>query len=262
MHQCTRTGLPICRPMTLTDRADPGTYGINDQFMVGNDLLVAPVVTQGTTSRDVYLPRGSNWYAYQDNKAPLVGPNVGGSSISWYVPWDVVPIYVRAGAVIPRRELEQYVGQLNDNKLPCTITYDVYPGPASTHTVYLDDRNTPAAQGPEQAYRAIEVSQVTSPGQQTVTLTRVHDKFIPAFETFFFVALLDRPAAPTRVTASVNGSTPSVELSRVAGDGSKAADDLASSPVNAFYFNTSLRTVFLKVLDPPDQATISIVAYW
>ncbi len=95
-----------------------------------------------------------------------------------------------------------------------------------------------------------------SPGQQTVSLHRVHDKFTPLFETFYFVALLDR-AVPARVTA--NGVVlPSINR----GSDGASADALATSPVNAFYWNASLRTAFVKVFDPADQTDMNIVANW
>lgn len=248
LYECTTTGLPICRALFLNDRDDPAVYQhLNDQFFVGNDILVAPVVNPGQTSRGVYVPAGSSWFAYTDNKAPLQGPSPGGQLINWYVPVSLVPIYIRAGAIIPHRELEQYVGQLPVNPL----TFDIYPGPDSVHLLYLDDKVSTQAQTAG-AYRLTKVSQSQSIGAtrvQTVRLLRSYDHFTPN-EPFYFVALLSTPA-PQSLT--VNGQT--VPLIQ-AGSDQASAEQLAASSVNASYYNASLATTFVKVFDTQPDAQV------
>jgi alpha-glucosidase len=256
LYECTTTGLPICRPLFLTDRSDPMVYQhlndpnddqFNNQFMVGHDILVAPVVTPVTYNRDVYLPAGSSWFAYTDNKMPLQGPSPGGQSINWYVPVSLVPVYIRAGAVIPHRELEQYVGQLNPNPL----TFDVYPGPDSAHTLYLDDKVSTQAQT-NGVYRLTQVSQFLRTGNfqvQTVRVLRTYDHFTPN-EPYYFVAML---ATNPPVSVTVNGQTLTLIQT---GDDSESAAQLAASTVNAYYYNTSLRTTFVKVFDTQPDTQI------
>jgi alpha-glucosidase len=241
LYECTKTGLPICRPLFLTDRSDPLVYQhLDDQFIVGNDMLVAPVVNPGQRYRDVYLPAGSNWFAYTDNKAPVQGPSQGGLSINWYVPVSLVPVYIRAGAVIPHRELEQFVGQLNLNPL----TFDIYPGPDSTHMLYLDDKVSTQAQT-NGAYRLTQVSQFLRTGKfkvQTVRVLRTYDHFKPN-EPYYFVAML-YTSPPVSVT--VDGQPLTLIQS---GDDNASAAQLVASMVNSYYYNTSLRTTFVKVFD-------------
>jgi alpha-glucosidase len=249
LYECTQSGMPICRAMFLTDRSDPNVYQhLDDQFMVGQNLLVAPVVQKGSTSRDVYLPAGSSWYAYTDNQAPLQGPSPGGSSISWYAPLDLVPMYVRAGAIIPHRELEQYVGQLPTNPL----TLDIYPGPDSSYQLYLDDKVSTQAQG-NGVYRLTQISQSMRvlPGSrvQTVQINRLYDKFQPK-EPYYFVAMLDTNV-PT--TVAVKGAA----LPGISGGSDSAnAAQLEAAAVNAFYYNQSLRTTFVKVFDTSAQTQV------
>jgi alpha-glucosidase len=67
------TGMPIVRALALSHPEDPRTYNILDEFMLGDDLLVAPVVTQGATARRVYLPRGQ-WFDLWDPARSFMGP--------------------------------------------------------------------------------------------------------------------------------------------------------------------------------------------
>jgi len=108
MYQNTQNGLPVARALFVNDPNDPEVYShVNDQFFVGDSLLIAPVVDQGSVNRSIYLPKGSQWYVYSDNTKPLGGPTDGGTTQSWYVPLSLVPMYVREGAILPHRELEQ-----------------------------------------------------------------------------------------------------------------------------------------------------------
>jgi alpha-glucosidase len=247
LYECTQTGLPMCRPTFLTDRSDPAVYNhLNDQFLVGNDILVAPVVNRGQTSRDVYLPAGSSWFAYTDNQAPLGEPSVGGQSINWYVPLDLVPIYIRAGAIIPHRGLEQYVGELAVNPL----TFDIYPGPNRGHMLYLDDKVSMQAQT-QGTYRLTRLSQqqTLAPHTRSLTVDRQVDRYTPA-EAYYFVAMLKTPS-PTAV--SVNGAAVPV----LQGDSDGAlAQALSNSAVNAAYYNRSLQTTYVKVFDNVANAQI------
>ena len=89
MFENTQTGYPICRPMFLNDPGDKALYNdkletLNDQFFVGPDLLVAPILDpQGPLNdygkREVYLPLGIDWYNFMDNRKPL-GPKVEGGT--------------------------------------------------------------------------------------------------------------------------------------------------------------------------------------
>ena len=93
LEEAHRTGLPIFRPLVLNYQDDPNVLTIDDEFMIGTDLLVAPVMKPDVASRRVYLPRGE-WVDYWTNKRIK-----GGALIQADAPIDVVPMYVRAGAI-------------------------------------------------------------------------------------------------------------------------------------------------------------------
>lgn len=259
MYQCTQTGMPIARAMLLTDPQDPNVYShLDDQYFVGQDLLVAPILFQAETAsppvsptRDIYLPAGWDWYPYQNNEEPLPAPAAGGQTIRYYAPlsqvMNILPMYVRAGAILPSRQVEQWVGQLDINPL----TLSIYPGPNRQYALYLDDGLTTAYQT-SKAYRLTEVSTQTSGNQKTVSVVRTFDNYTPK-EPYFFVALL---STSNPQTVTVNGQALS-NLTSTGGD-QAGADALSSSAVNAYYFNVSLQTTFIKVYD--SSANLQIVS--
>jgi len=135
LEEAHQTGAPLFRPLLLNYQDDPNTYNLDDEFMIGNDLLVAPVVKPDVTRRLVYLPKGT-WYDYWTNKK-----YEGGTMIAADAPLETVPMFVRAGAIIPTGPEMKYVGE----KPMDPITFNIYPdekGSASV-TLYEDDGVTP-----------------------------------------------------------------------------------------------------------------------
>jgi alpha-glucosidase/alpha-D-xyloside xylohydrolase len=123
------SGLPLMRAMWLHSPDDRRARGIGNQFMWGRDLLVAPVFTKGATSRDVYLP-GGEWYDWWTNAKAT-----GGATVTRAVDLATMPIYVRAGAIIPVDPIRQYTSE--PVKEPTTLR--VYRGADGLFTLYDDD---------------------------------------------------------------------------------------------------------------------------
>ena len=123
------TGLPMMRAMWLHHPDDPAAVARSDQFFWGRDLLVAPVVEKGATRRMVYLPKGS-WYDFWTNERLE-----GGREIERAVDLETTPIYVRAGAIIPMGPVKQYV----DENVDGPLTLHVFPGADGGASIYEDD---------------------------------------------------------------------------------------------------------------------------
>jgi alpha-glucosidase (family GH31 glycosyl hydrolase) len=123
------TGMPLMRALWLHYPDDPIAVARGDQFLWGRDLLVAPVVEKGATERRVYLPRGS-WIDFWTNERVE-----GGREITRSVDLETMPLYVRAGAVVPLGPVKQYVQERVD--APMTLT--IYPGADGASTWYEDD---------------------------------------------------------------------------------------------------------------------------
>ena len=133
----TETGAPLVRPLWFEFPADEQAYGKDDEFLIGPSLLVAPVTAPNVTERDVYLPAGT-FYDYYTGAA-YRGP----ATVRMPAPLGRVPLFVRAGAVIPAEDVVDYVGAPSSGR----IYLDVFPGPvgstASTE-LYEDDGESTA----------------------------------------------------------------------------------------------------------------------
>ncbi len=113
-----QTGRPILRPLVFHYEKDPETWEINDQFLIGDRLLAAPVLQQGARRRIVYLPEGT-WYDFWKGEAIE-----GKRAILQEAPLDTCPLYVKAGSILPRWPVQQYVGEKEIRQL----ILDIYPG--------------------------------------------------------------------------------------------------------------------------------------
>ncbi len=122
-------GMPLMRAMWLHYPNDATARGMGSQYLWGRDVLVAPVFTKGATSRDVYLPAGT-WYDWWTNARVD-----GARTISRAVDLATMPMYVRAGAIIPVDPVRQYASE------PVTepTTLRVYRGADGAFTLYDDD---------------------------------------------------------------------------------------------------------------------------
>ena len=129
MQQASQTGVPALRPLFLEFPNDEAVAGMDDEFMFGRDLLVAPVLEQGATERDVYLPQG-DWFDYWTGKR-----FDGGQTIHRPVTIDSIPIFVRGGGFIFRQPVVQNTGEMPGKPLRVLIA----PSAESHSTLYEDN---------------------------------------------------------------------------------------------------------------------------
>ena len=131
-HRTHETGAPFMRGLFMDFGADTNVADIRDEYMFGPALLIAPVTEQGRTTRRVYLPAGADWYDFWTNRRYR-----GGQSIVANAPIDVLPIFVRAGSILP---LGEPVESTNQEQRIATLR--VYDGPDSEFELYRDDGTT------------------------------------------------------------------------------------------------------------------------
>lgn len=127
-----RTGAPIMRALVFDYQHDLNTYSISDEYLLGTSILVAPVTTKGAQSRTVYLPAGK-WYDHWTGKV-----YTGGRDVLVVTPLDELPLFYKAGAIIPSQDPVQYV----DDEPLTHLTLDIYPDSVSTLDLYEDDGHT------------------------------------------------------------------------------------------------------------------------
>ncbi len=132
--QSTQTGLPIVRPLVLEYPDDPKVLdetpaGELDEFLFGEDLLVAPVIRPEETYRKVYLPRGT-WFDFRSDRS-YTGP----LTFTVDAPLDAIPIFVRGGAILPMQQVVEFFNQAPTNPL----TFEIYPEGSSSREYYEDD---------------------------------------------------------------------------------------------------------------------------
>ncbi len=124
-----KTGAPFMRALWMDFPSDPEVADIRDEYMFGPAFLVAPVVDQGATSRNVYLPAGSDWYDYWTNKRIK-----GGQAITAGAPIDTIPLFVRAGSIVPLG-----APVLSTQEKQAIAKVRVYPGADGDFNLFSDD---------------------------------------------------------------------------------------------------------------------------
>jgi len=129
--QAATTGTPILRPLLYDFPNDPHTYTLHDQVLLGSSLMAAPIYRPGVEHRAVYLPAGT-WYDWWSGEC-----HTGSTHILAHAPLEKMPLYVKAGAIIPMQPVMQYVDQRSLDPL----TIRVWQGEGE-FTLYEDDGDT------------------------------------------------------------------------------------------------------------------------
>lgn len=129
------TGAPMMRSMSWAFPGDASAASLDQQYMLGGQLLVAPITTQGATTKDVYLPAGE-WYDFWNG-----GRAIGSGTKTYHAGTDTIPVYVRAGAIVPLNLNADYVlgGNIGNSVTSYpNLVFRVYPA-GSTSYGYYDD---------------------------------------------------------------------------------------------------------------------------
>lgn len=120
------------RPLVMDFVNDKNVYELGSEYMFGRSLLVAPVTRPGVSSWDVYLPSGAKWWDFWTNTQ-----HNGGETVSCEVPKDIIPLYVKAGSVMPFGPDVQYSTEKPWDNLEIRI----YPGADGSFTLYEDEND-------------------------------------------------------------------------------------------------------------------------
>jgi alpha-D-xyloside xylohydrolase len=145
--QVTAHSSTIMRALAMDFPSDTTALNINNQYMFGKSILVAPVTDslyvsraggnttinfKSTKTQNVYLPKGTNWINFWTGQLYH-----GGSRVNTLVPIDQIPLFVKSGSIVPFGPLQEYTGQHSDDKLEIRI----YPGANGHFTLYEDEND-------------------------------------------------------------------------------------------------------------------------
>jgi alpha-glucosidase len=168
MKEASETGIPAFRPLLLDYPNDPATWGRDDEFLFGSDLLVAPVLRAEITEREVYLPAGE-WYDFWTGER-----REGGRGFAQPVTMEAIPVFVRAGAFIFRQPVVQHTGEMAGQPL----RVDVYPAAQSSATLYEDDGESLDYQ--RGAFLRRRFTQARDSGRVTIDVGAAEGSYRPA----------------------------------------------------------------------------------
>lgn len=125
----TQRGVPLMRALFMDFPDDPNVADLKDQYMFGPAFLVAPVHDPGARTRRLYLPAGCDWYDYWTGER-----HAGGQAIEVDAPLETLPLFVRAGSIVPHGEVVEHTGVRQTN-----IELHVYEGADASFDLYRDD---------------------------------------------------------------------------------------------------------------------------
>ena len=126
--------VPAMRPLVLEYPDDPRTWSLDDEFMLGRDLLLAPVLQEAQRERDIYLPKGE-WFDFWTGRR-----YEGGVDARIRVTLESIPIFVRGGAFVFSQPVVQHTGEMPGKPLDV----QVFPATTSDAVIYEDDGETMA----------------------------------------------------------------------------------------------------------------------
>jgi alpha-glucosidase len=232
-HQAWLSGMPLMRPLLLQYPDDPKGRNLTDQYLWGADLLIAPVLAEGASSRPVYLPEG-DWYDFWSPKR-----FAGGRQVTVRAPLETLPLFVRAGAIIPMAPVRRHTGPLDE------LTLAVYPGPdQSQFELYEDDGETTAYR--EGAYATTLFTCQPSDGRLTIGIGRTNGSCAGQPDRRSYRLAVRLPSRPVSVAAD---STPVPPR--------RAAAGLADH-AGGWWYDRQARVLHVSLPPSPAERTVTV----
>ncbi|MGP7818720.1 glycoside hydrolase family 31 protein [Niallia sp. 01092] len=221
------SGKPIQQPLVYQFQQDENTHDISDQYMFGDSMMLAPVVKEGQTSREVYLPEGVNWTDYWTGQEYQ-----GGQTITVDAQLDHLPIFVKKDSIIPTREVQQYT----DEKPLTNLVLDTYVDKEVSYTFYEDDAETEDYKNGEFNETEFKVKKKYN----SITFKQKQKtKNYSDSKLAQYTLKVNNVEKPTRVKA---GNTKYTEV---------ASLEEAQKQTNTFFYDTNTKTVYVSI--PADE---------
>ena len=234
-REAEQTGAPLVRGLMWDYASDPAAFteAHKYQFLLGRDMLVAPVyrsqaVSQGWR-KGIHLPQGT-WFEYWDGRQATAG--AAGRDLDLQVTLDKLPVFVRAGAILPMYPEVLFDGE----KAKDVLTLDLYPHGESSFTLYEDDGNTRQYQKGAFSQQVLRMRE--SSGTVSVDIAPVAGSYAGQEPRRSYVLRMPTRQRPAAVTASA----PAIRTLPAHGD--RAAYDAA---VEGWFYDPQDRTGTLHV---------------
>jgi alpha-glucosidase len=183
-----RYGFPILRPIVMQEQGEYSNHYRQDEFKYGDKLLVCPVLEPGQKSRKVYLHKGQ-WFNFWTQE--LIE---GGREVEVETPLDTIPLFVKAGAVLPEYPVMQYVGEKEIEE----VTLNVYFNDTETNSFFFEDYGETFAY--EQDIYSEKKFAVHGSTINFVIEQSMEGLYTPRYETYQF-NVIGLPFTPTKIMA-------------------------------------------------------------
>lgn len=186
-----KTSRPLMTPLFYDNLQDEISYQIADQYLFGKDIMVCPVTVKNALSRPVYFP-GGDWVDF------WTGERIHGRQHkSFLTPIDIMPIFIKRGAIIPQQEPMQYV----DEKANTHLTLLIYPSAYSSYELYEDDGKSTDYQNGGYALTKVESRQTDE--RWTLTIHQPQGGYTPVTHEYDAVVYLDKKPQTVKVNGNV-----------------------------------------------------------
>jgi alpha-glucosidase len=177
LEEAHRTGVPVFRPLLLNYQQDTNTLNLDDQFMIGSHLLVAPILKPDLTGRRVYLPEGT-WFDFWTGKK-----HTGGTMIHADAPLEIVPVFVSNGSIIAMGPEMNYIGEKPLDPITFTIYLD--EGGQGATSLYEDDGISPAYE--RGVVRRTQITASKTGGRYKLNIAAPAGNYDPGRRNFVFL---------------------------------------------------------------------------
>lgn len=196
-HDMYETSRPLMAPLLMDYQQDENTYRISDQYMFGRSVMVCPVTVKGALSRPVYFPGGS-WVDF------WTGERIHGRQYkSFLTPIDIMPLFIKEGAIIPRQDAQEYVGQKE-----CEAVHLLaYPSGRTEYTMYEDDGKSLDYQ--KGIYASTRITSDMKSDEWVLTIAKPAGSFKAPRHTFDVMAYLDSKPQSLSINGRVLKEGPS-----------------------------------------------------
>ncbi len=223
-YNSSLTGLPIMRPLFLNYQDDNQCYSTESQyqFMIGDNLLVAPVVDENSDFKKIYLPEGT-WMDWWNNKVY--------NGKQWIIvdaPIYQIPLFIKNGGFIPMQDVQQYVGQKKMDELEMVI----FPSASSSYSYYEDDGTSYDYKKGIYSITKFESNLGKSNG--IISIKNIYDKFNSGRKDYLLKIL-----NTSNVSAVYNNDLKMKEYSSI---------EKLKDSTSGFYFDQHSRILFIKLV--------------